>query len=228
MLEQGGGEGGFSQVADPLLIGKDGQQVNWTPRRHPTGISAAVGAAIAVAAFVGSATPVLAAQDGDQSVIAGIDGLEGLSPEEVALYESDDLKMIRIDASTGAVESVEPLTRAQLDQELRDSDALSTGSATQNSAARGVATGCNSTSPCWYGVGPVYDYSFTLGTTDGTWGNRGNFFTGPYYAKLCWLDPYAFPAGSVTYCMPERNGANAVINLGGSYTGKRVNLATQR
>lgn len=202
--------------------------MNLTSRRHPAGISVAVGAAIAVAAFIGSAAPAFATQDDDQVVITAVDGLEGLSPQEVALYESDDLKLIRIDASTGAVESVEPLTPAQLDQELRSSDALSTGSTTQNPTARGVSTGCNSVSPCWYGVGPVYDYSFTLGTTNGTWGNRGNFFTGPYYVKLCWLDPYAFPAGSVTYCMPERNGANAVLNLGGSYTGKRVDLATQR
>lgn len=78
-------------------------------------------------------------------------------------------------------------------------------------------------------MGPVYDYSFTLGTTNGTWGNRGDFFTGNYYAKLCWLDPLVSPPLlPKTYCMPERNGKNAVIALGTTVTGKQVNLSTTR
>ncbi len=156
-----------------------------------------------------------------------VNGLEGLSEEEVALYESDSPKLIRIDASSGLVEAVEPMTTKQLDQALREANSLSTGPA--GASARSVATGCTSTSPCWYGVGPVYDYSFTLGTTSGTWGNRGDFFTGNYYAKLCWLDPLVRPPLlPVTYCMPERNGKNAIISLGTTVTGKQVNLSTTR
>ncbi len=75
----------------------------------------------------------------------------------------------------------------------------------------------------------MYDYSFTVGTTSGTWGNRGDFYTGNYYAKLCWLDPLISPPLlPVTYCMPERNGKDAIISLGTSVTGKKVNLSTTR
>jgi len=199
--------------------------MSWKFRWTHAGVGAVVGAAMLVAAFVGSTSPALAAPE-DPSATA-ISGLERLSTEEIALYESDDLKLIRIDASSGAVESVEPLTPGQLDETLHDADASSTVPTGLSGSAR-LGTGCSSGSPCWYGLGPVYDYSFTLGTTSGTWGNRGKFFTGDYYAKLCWLDPYAFPVGSVTYCMPERNGTNAVIDIGTTVTGKQVNLSTVR
>lgn len=167
-------------------------------------------------------------QDRDISIIGDIDSL---NHQEQALYYSDKPKSIQLDASSGDVISVVELTDAQLksliqtEQAKGRADALSSGISPMSVSL----TGCPSTSlGCWYGVGPVHHYQYTLGTTSGTWGNRQNFYTGAYYAKLCWLDTQSNPFNPPTYCMPERNGKNAMISLGMAVTGKQVNLSTTR
>ncbi|CAN7441655.1 hypothetical protein LJR045_002896 [Microbacterium sp. LjRoot45] len=156
------------------------------------------------------------------------DRLAGLSRAEINLYKSDAMKRIVIDASDGSVESVEPLTTSQLRKLQSRAEGLAVGPRSQGVSPLAVSAGCSSTTPCWYGVGPVYNYSFTVGTTNGTWGNRGDFYTGNYFAKLCWIDPMSLPTRPITYCMPERNGKKAWISLGQSVTGTRVNLSTSR
>ena len=91
--------------------------MNWNLRRGHAGIGAAISTAVVVLALLGPTTPAFAAVEAPTAADA-TDGLEGLSNEELALYESDDLKLIRLDASSGAVESVEPLTAEQLTQAL--------------------------------------------------------------------------------------------------------------
>lgn len=83
---------------------------------------------------------------------------------------------------------------------------------------------CRSGVACWHKRPPLLSIGFSRGVTDGTWNEVKNFYTGSYYAKLCWI-----PRGeSTTFCMPERNGTNATISLGDYVTGKKVDLATTR
>jgi hypothetical protein len=154
--------------------------------------------------------------------------LAGLSKAEIKLYKSDAMKRIEINPSDGSVTSVKPLTATQLGRLQSRAEARAVGPKSQGISPLAASTGCTSTAPCWYGVGPVYSYSFTVGTTNGTWGNRGDFYTGSYFAKLCWIDPMSLPMRPITYCMPERNGKKAWISLGQSVTGKQVNLSTTR
>lgn len=158
-----------------------------------------------------------------QSSPPSLDGLDGLTEHERDLYYSDDLKVISIDPSTGAVTSVEAITAEESSARIADQAA-----ATQLLGGQlgfspfAVSTGCLSGAPCWYGQAPTLTYQYTLGTTSGTWSYRKDFYTGNYYAKLCWL------VGLTTFCMPERNGKNAWIEFGSVVVGKQVNLSTTR
>lgn len=152
--------------------------------------------------------------DSDASAIRGTTSL--LSENEVQLFESDAPKRVVVDPSTGDVTAVEPLTASEV-----------TALVQPKMGAFSATAGCSSLSkPCWHSQAPAQVYSFSTGTTNGTWGHRKNFWTGDYYAKLCWLDPLVTPAPSV--CMPLRNGKNAWIEIGFVVVGKQVNVSTTR
>lgn len=145
-----------------------------------------------------------------------------LTSVERELLNSDEIKRVTVDPSTGDITAVEPMSAAELDAELTPDGQVQPFTA--------YPSGCTpSTRACWKGAIPSIDYGFSTGTTTGTWGGRANFWTGNYYAKLCWLDPYSpNPFNPSTFCMPERNGKNAWIELGYTVTGKQVNVSTTR
>ncbi|WP_029146069.1 hypothetical protein [Microbacterium luticocti] len=151
-----------------------------------------------------------------------------LSPSEKKLFYSNDRKQIEVDATSGDIVSVTPLTQEQLQSLIDANQPTSAFTETRLGAAPlGVSTGCPLTwFGCWYGKSSAYvNYQFTNGVTSGTWTSRQNFYTGTYYAKLCWLDP---ANTKKTFCMAERNGTNAWITLGQAVTGKKVDLSPTR
>ncbi|QEW00616.1 hypothetical protein F6J84_11260 [Microbacterium caowuchunii] len=177
-----------------------------------------VGALALVSALPAHATADDSSTLDDPTVEIG--SVEQLSTSEMALLESDDLKRVTVDAFTGDITAVQPMSAQELSAE-RSSQSVGTF---------GVSTGCSGTTvACWHSQAPAVLYSFTTGVTNGTWGNRTDFWTGNYYAKLCWLDPLpANPFNPATVCMPIRNGKNAWISLGWVVTGKKADVSTTR
>lgn len=170
-------------------------------------------AAIAIAALL-IAPNLMGAASSETNVQIG--DTEQLSHSERQLLASDDLKRVVIDPASGDVTAVERMTQAELNSEMF-------GTGIRPFAA--TANGCTTTArPCWHGRPPAINYSFTVGTTNGTWDNRQNFWTANYYAKMCWRNSAPFGV----FCMPERNGKNAWIELGYAVTGTQVNVSTTR
>ncbi|WP_292714475.1 hypothetical protein [Microbacterium sp. 13-71-7] len=158
-------------------------------------------AALAIVAMLGA--PAFA------SDAPTIGDLDQLSTIELEVLRSDAPKKIQVDPNSGDITSVQSLTDSEMSGLLR-------------AAGGGISSRTLTSVGTWYGRPPALNYDFNLGVTSGTWPNRGNFYTGPYYAKLCWNN------GLGTFCMPERNGANAWIELGSSVTGRSVDLSTTR
>ncbi|WP_292790096.1 MULTISPECIES: hypothetical protein [unclassified Microbacterium] len=154
-----------------------------------------------------------------------VGSLSQLTNAEADLLASDDLKRVSVDPYTGDVTSVVPMSEAELNEEVFGS--LPPQGSTSTRAA---SPNCTSTSqPCWHAATPSINYRFTLGTTKGTWGARKDFWTGNYYAKLCWIDPLPTnPFNPGTVCMPLRNGTKAWIQIGFTVTGKQVNVSSIR
>jgi hypothetical protein len=179
---------------------------------------------VAPAAFGYAPTGESAAPSGEEIVVVG--DTDALSEEQKRLYYSDQPKVININTTSGDVVSVDPLSKTEL-RDLIEAHQAPTQRATTEGTVSPMSwtTGCAAGAACWYGIGPALTYQYTLGTTTGTWTNRQNFYTGNYYAKLCWMDPLQI---LTTYCMPERNGKNAWITLGSAVTGKSVNVSTTR
>ncbi|MFJ2543058.1 hypothetical protein [Microbacterium sp. NPDC087589] len=148
--------------------------------------------------------------------------VDQLSQEELDLLGSDEFKRVIVDPVSGDITAVEPLTEEQLESELV------AGAGPQ--ARTAYPSACSPISrPCWRGAVPNIDIGFSTGTTTGTWSGRANFWTGNYYAKLCWLDPFsANPFNPSTVCMPERNGNKAWIEIGYTVVGKSVNVSSTR
>ncbi|MGV2982060.1 hypothetical protein ACNPNP_00020 [Microbacterium sp. AGC85] len=143
-----------------------------------------------------------------------------LRQEELGLLVLDDVKRVIVDSESADIITVEPLTEEQLEREL---------TATAGALARtAYPSACSPISHrCWRGTVPNTDIGFSTGTTNGTWSGRGNFWTGNYYAKLCWVDPFsANPFNPATVCMPERNGSKAWIEIGYTVVGKQVNVSS--
>lgn len=187
--------------------------------RHRTGALIATCLLWSSVAIVG--TGVAHADDETAATAGELQGTTSpLDEGEIQLLESNAPKRVVVDPRTGDVTAVEPLTASEVTALVQPK--MGTFSAT---------AGCSSvTKPCWHSQAPAQVYSFTTGTTNGTWGHRKNFWTGDYYAKLCWLDPLwsdpLRPAPSV--CMPLRNGKNAWIEIGFVVVGKQVNVSTTR
>lgn len=184
----------------------------------------AVGALLAPLAVVSSAA---AETDPLPPVIVG--DIEQLSTEEIGILHSDGPKRVAVDPYSGDITAVERLSveelaslievpQAALAAEIRNSQ-------TGQLETAPFAARANPSKPTWQGRPPALDYTFGLGTTNGSWPNRANFYTHKYYAKLCWANAFT---PLQTYCMPERNGNYAWIEFGQSLTGKKVNLSTTR
>jgi hypothetical protein len=146
--------------------------------------------------------------------------LDQLTQTEVDALHSDSPKIVTVDPYSGDVTDVEIVTEAELEAQLGAAAGPQGGV-----SARSWSTGCASGKPCWHDNPPGnINYQFTLGVTNGTWDTVRNFYTGDYYAKLCWI-----PWNSTTkFCMPERNGTKALIQIGMQVTGKQVDLSKTR
>ncbi|MFJ4164624.1 hypothetical protein ACIPY5_03640 [Microbacterium sp. NPDC089698] len=196
--------------------------MNAVARKVTALLGTALTAAAVLVALSGTAANASDATPDNGTIQTG--SAENLSSDQLALLESDQLKRISIDPATGNVTAVQPMTSAELRAEISAATAKPGGIQPFS-----VGTNCSlNATPCWYGVAPAVNYSFSSGITDGTWTNRKNFWTGTnFFAKLCWLDPFggAFPA---TICMPERNGPNAWIELGYAVTGKKADVSITR
>lgn len=157
--------------------------------------------------------------------------VESLTAHESALLESDQLKRVTVDPSSGDVTSVEPLSRAELNREV-DAAVRSSGQAKSGSGVSPFSATYNRCSSagsatCWYGAAPTLNLQFSYGATNGTWGSRTKLWSGNYYVKACWVDPQ--PTGiAKTVCMPLRNGKNAWIEWGSVLTGKSMDVSNTR
>ncbi|MGK3949516.1 hypothetical protein [Microbacterium sp. K2] len=142
-----------------------------------------------------------------------------LSPSELDVLGSDEPKFITVDPYSGDVTAVEEVSQAELEAALEASQPRN------KVTPFSWSTGCASGKPCWHDNPPGnINYQFSSGITNGTWDTVRNFYTGNYYAKLCWI-PWN---SSETFCMPERNGKNALIQIGMQVTGKKVDLSSTR
>lgn len=73
---------------------------------------------------------------------------------------------------------------------------------------------CRTGDACWTSDYPVGDFAFfNKGTNSGRFPQRQSFYTGKYYAKICWL------YGSKTVCSKTFIGPNKTIYLYGSDKG---------
>ncbi|MCK8467735.1 hypothetical protein M0722_11070 [Microbacterium sp. KSW4-16] len=162
------------------------------------------------------AAEISPAPDSLTSTVVG--DLDQLTQDEIEALRSGSPKIVTVDPYSGDVTDVEVMTEAELEATL---EALSPS----GPSARSWSTGCASGKPCWHDNPPGnVHYQFTLGVTNGTWDTVRDFYTGDYYAKLCWI-----PWNSTTkFCMPERNGTKALIQIGMQVTGKRVDLSKTR
>lgn len=162
------------------------------------------------------AAEISPAPDSLTSTVVG--DLDQLTQDEIEALRSGSPKIVTVDPYSGDVTDVEVITEAELEATL---EALTPS----GPSARSWSTGCASGKPCWHDNPPGnVHYQFTLGVTNGTWDTVRNFYTGDYYAKLCWI-----PWNSTTkFCMPERNGTKALIQIGMQVTGKRVDLSKTR
>ncbi|WP_243502710.1 hypothetical protein [Microbacterium sp. VKM Ac-2923] len=177
------------------------------------------------------ATSASASSTGEAPGEVVIGSLESLTADESALLESDKLKRVTVDPSSGDVTSVEPLTRAQLNGEvdvaLRSSGQAKAGSGVSPLSATWNMCSSAGSATCWYGAAPTLNLQFSYGATNGTWGSRTKLWTGNYYVKACWVDPQ--PSGiAKTVCMPLRNGKNAWIEWGSVLTGKSMDVSNTR
>lgn len=167
-----------------------------------------------------SGAPATAAEHLPDSPTPTVVGdLDQLSHSELQAMHSDSPKVIMVDAYSGDVTDVDIITESELEARL------GVTSAPDGASTRSWSTGCASGKPCWYDNPPGnVHYQFSLGVTNGTWHTVRSFYTGDYFAKLCWV-----PWNSTTkFCMPERNGTKALIKLGMPVTGKRVDLSKTR
>lgn len=176
-------------------------------RTQRTRFRAALLASVLAAGFMLSSAPAQAATSVTPPDVANaeVGDLDQLSQAEIELLHSSTPKVINVDAYSGDVTSV-----------TKVAPVISTMAAYQN--------GCTTGRGCWQGTPPTLNIGFTLGITDGNWVQRRNF-TVPSgrYVKLCWKTTSFQP-----FCMPERNGDNATISIGGDVTGTRVDMATSR
>ena len=143
----------------------------------------------------------------------------GLDAEDMALLASDFPKRITVDPQTGDVSAVEPLDHEEFaiyEGAQNEPESVGPFTAYPNACLQGR--------PCWHGNPPAISIRFSLGVTTGKWNYVRNFYTGSYYAKLCWIEPGA----TKQVCMTERNGANALIEIGFPVTGTKVDLKTTR
>ncbi|WCC79415.1 hypothetical protein O6R08_07765 [Cutibacterium equinum] len=82
---------------------------------------------------------------------------------------------------------------------------------------------CGSSDACWMSGYPIGDFAFfNKGTTTGYFPQRQSFYSGKYYAKICWLN------GSKTVCSKSYVPPNSTVyitgNKGAPVTGKSVTL----
>ena len=125
-----------------------------------------------------------------------------LSSEENAMLNSGDPVEVTVDPATGKLVSV--ADASNLVEEL---------SATQND--------CSGSRACWLGwLSPHALWGFNGSGATGTWPNRGDFNTGVYWARPCWL------SGGSTVCVETFLGPNTIITWGVELIGTRVDLTT--
>lgn len=145
--------------------------------------------------------------------------IDQLSRAELNVLDSDKPKLVTVDPYSGDITEVVKMTQAELDAKL------GTSNPQRKVSPLSWSTGCASGKPCWFDNPPGnINYQFSSGVTSGTWYTVRDFYTGNYYAKLCWI-PWN---SSTTFCMPERNGKNALIQIGMQVTGKKVDLSSRR
>lgn len=147
-----------------------------------SGLLTALILAIPLALAVAPASAAEPSPDGPSPTKVG--DLDQLSRAERDALHSDSPKVVTVDPYSGDITEVVLITEAEMKSRLGAIRAPKSGSSTRSS----WSTGCASGKPCWHDNPPGnVHYQFTLGVTDGTWDTVRNFYTGDYYAKLCWI-----------------------------------------
>ncbi|WP_150117022.1 hypothetical protein [Arthrobacter sp. ERGS1:01] len=103
--------------------------------------------------------------------VPSLDSVSGkLTPKEKAAVAAGDPLTITVDAQSGEIEKVAPISSVQI-------------------FAVGVKTNCAGVTGCYYGTGvPYVDYGFTAvgsGTATGNWPGRSSYGSQTRYVSAC-------------------------------------------
>lgn len=141
-----------------------------------------------------------------------------------APVDHDSQAEMRVDVNTGEVKDADGKSDANtvyfIDVNTGDEVSSMRTVGRDRSYRRGA---CGPDDACWSSSYPIGDFAFfNKGTTTGNFPQRQSFYSGKYYAKICWLK------GSKTVCsksyLPPYATVYLLGNKEGSVTGRSVTL----